>query len=128
MSFWNNIVHVFVLILTIFDFGSDIWVGINLYYSCHYKFAAISFFLTALPALLFFIFFAVTSLRPNLNDKMTRYVKERSGLTKFDFIGLIVCFPLQNCVIAFRTWFLGKYLSTQYIGEQNHITENLKWI
>ena len=109
MSFCDNIFHVFGLILTIFDFGSDIWVGINLYYACHYKFAAISFFLTALPSLLILIFFAVTSLYPNLKDKMTRYVKERSGLSKFDLIGLIVCFPLQNCVIAFRTWFLGKF-------------------
>ena len=39
MSFRDNIFHVFGLI----DFGSDICVGINLYYACHYQFAAISF-------------------------------------------------------------------------------------
>ena len=45
-----------------------------------------------------------------LDDKMTHYVKEKSGLTKLDFIGLIICFPLHNCVIAFSTWFLGRKL------------------
>ena len=62
MSFRDNIFHVFGLI----DFGSDICVGINLYYACHFKFAAISFFLTALPSLLFFIYFAITSIFPKV--------------------------------------------------------------
>ena len=88
------------LLLINFDFGSDIWVGVGLFNGCHHKFAAISFLFTTLPSILTFLFVIISSICTRDDDRMTNYVKSKSGLYPFHIIGLIMCFPLYTCVIT----------------------------
>ena len=102
------------LFLIIFDYICDLDVGIGLYRDCHYNFAAISFFFTALPSMLVLLFVTITCLFPNLGDNMTSYVKEVSGLDRGDLIGLVICFPLYMCIITIR----GRILNNKKLGAQ----------
>ena len=52
-------INIFGFIITLFDFGSDIWVGIHLFLACHYYFAGISFFLTSLPSIVVLLYASI---------------------------------------------------------------------
>ena len=52
----------FGLVLQYFDQGSDIWVGVNFYNACHYRWALTSFILTSMPTIVmifYYIFFSI---------------------------------------------------------------------
>ena len=85
-------------LLIILDFASDIWVGIGLYYACHQNFAYISFTLSALPSILIFIFFVISCICP-CQDRMTKYIKEKSGLYPGGLIGLIFIRPIYAIIM-----------------------------
>ena len=88
---WKSIFVAVGLILTQVDFVSDIWVGINLYMNCHYKFAAMSFFWTAWPSIVILLY-SLNSLVFTSPDQFPLAAK--------DLIGLILCYPVWTCVIA----------------------------
>ena len=119
MAFFGNLFKIFGLVMILVDVGSDLMVGIDLYNSCHYKWAAISFFFTALPSLLVLVFVTVTCLLPSLSwklaDNMTIYVEEVSGLHRGDLIGLVLCFPLYTFYLAIRG---PNFLDKKDLGEQ----------
>ena len=94
------ILTIFGNFLCIFDFISDIWVGVYLYYGCHYKFATISFLFTSQPSILIFLFLTISCICTRDDDRMTNYVKSKSGLYPFHMIGLIFLFPVYTCVIT----------------------------
>ena len=56
----------FGIILVIADFGSDLTVGISLFETCHYVWAALSMFFTALPSILVLLFVIIICIFPNL--------------------------------------------------------------
>ena len=91
-------------IFTIIDFVSDIFVGIGLYYACHYNFAYVSFTLSALPSILIFIFLLISCICP-CDDRMTIYIKKRSGLYPGGLIGLIFVRPLYTIIMRIQEWF-----------------------
>ena len=90
---------IFGFMLALTDFSSDILVGINLYLACHYKFAIISFLLTAMPSIVVFSFSIVICLCNYGGDQIVLQVR-RNGLSQSDLIGLILCFPLYNSYIG----------------------------
>ena len=90
------------LFLINLDFVSDLMVGLGLYNACHYYFAFVSFFFSSLPSILIFIFLTLTSIFPNIADRMTTYVKNQSGLYPFQLLGLVFCFPLYHFVIKIK--------------------------
>ena len=51
MTYTSKLLHSFGLVLYWSDFVSDILVGVNLYDSCHYNWATVSFILTFSPAI-----------------------------------------------------------------------------
>ena len=84
--------------LALSDFVSDILVGINLYLACHYKFAIISFFLTAMPSIVVLLS-SIAIYIFNYRDALLFQI-ERNGLNHLDLLGLILCFPLYNSFIG----------------------------
>ena len=88
-------------LLIIFDFVSDISVGIGLYQACHLNFAIISFTLSALPSVLIMFFLIVSCICP-CEDRMTRYIKGHSGLYPGGLIGLIFARPLYTIVMRIK--------------------------
>ena len=77
LSFFGIVFKIVGLILIVSDFGSDLWVGINLFNQCHYNYAAISLTLTALPTILVVLFVLVTFVMcPNSKDGLSTYWKE----------------------------------------------------
>ena len=94
---------IFELILIIFDFVSDLLVGIGLYQACHYIFASISFTFLALPSIMTSLFLIISCKYPfKTEDRMTKYIKEKSGLYPVGLIGIILVRPLYACII--RIW------------------------
>ena len=54
----------FGLVLLYLDQGSDIWVGVNFYNACHYRWALTSFLLTSLPTIVmifYYVFYAINN-------------------------------------------------------------------
>lgn len=79
---------IFELMLIIFDFVSDLLVGIGLYQACHPIFSGLSFMFLALPSILILLFFIISCKYPfKTEDRMTKYIKEKSGLYPFGLIG-----------------------------------------
>ena len=95
------ILIIFDLMLIMFDFVSDISVGIGLYQACHLNFALISFTLSALPSVLMMLFLFVSCICP-CEDRMTRYIKGHSGLYPGGLIGLIFARPLYTIIIRIQ--------------------------
>ena len=102
----------FGIILVIADFGSDLTVGISLFETCHYVWAALSMFFTALPSILVLLFVIIICIFPNIGDEVSSYVKNVSGLSYIDLIGLILCFPIYVCFLAIQ----GQILKNKELG------------
>ena len=79
---------IFELMLIIFDFVSDLLVGIGLYQACHKVFAGLSLTFLALPSILILLFLIISCIYPfKTEDRMTKYIKEKSGLYPVGLIG-----------------------------------------
>ena len=87
-------------LLSLFDFGTDCWVGINLYLACHYKLAAISFLFIAMPSIIILIY----AMLGRTSCCQNRYHKKefRDRLNCKDLCGLILCYPFYKIYITFR--------------------------
>ena len=83
-----NMKTIFELMLIIFDFVSDLLVGIGLYQACHKVFAGLSLTFLALPSILILLFLIISCNYPfKTEDRMTKYIKEKSGLYPVGLMG-----------------------------------------